>query len=178
MSPQGTGEDTELTSPPMVPPEPSSYLAVILADALESNGLEVSPVDGFPGVLTGEVGGAIGRWSFFAQPDDASQGILVYSVFPAPAPPERRQAVAELAARANYLLRYGNLEMDFADGEVRARTSARGGTDPLEFNMVTELVKANLEIAQLLFPLVKMVAIEGADPITAITILLQQLSEG
>jgi hypothetical protein len=162
----------------MFPPEPPTYLAVILEDALGASGIEVSPVEGFPGVLTGEVGGTIGRWTFFAQPDNASQGILVYSVFPTPVPPDRRADVAELAARANYVLRYGNLEMDFADGEVRARTSARGGAEPLEFNVVAELVRANLEIAEWLFPLVRRVALEGAAPGTAMASLLQTLGGG
>lgn len=158
-------------------PSQGSYLAVVLEDALGAHGLEVAPVEGFSDVFTGAVTGAIGQWSFFAQPDEASLGVLMYSIFPAPTPEHRRQAVAELAARANYLLHYGDLEMDFADGEVRARTSACGGSDPVDFNTVSELVRANLEVADLLFPLVQEVALEGKEPAAAIAGLLERLAQ-
>ena len=133
-------------------------------------------MEGLSDVLSGKVTGSIGEWRYYAQPDEVSQGILVYSVFPSTAPADRRQALAELAARANYLLRYGNLEIDFSDGQIRARTSARGGGEPLDFNVVAELVRANLEVAELLFPLVQRVAVEGADPAAVIAGLLEQLN--
>ena len=96
----------------------SSFITVLLEDALAANGLENWPVEGFPGVLTGSVEGAFGQWNFFAQGDEESLGVVVYSVFPGNVPEAKRQAVAELATRANYLLRYGSLEMDFSDGTL------------------------------------------------------------
>ncbi|HTW08114.1 MAG TPA: YbjN domain-containing protein [Acidimicrobiales bacterium] len=156
----------------------SSFLTVLLEDALAANGLETWPVEGFPGVLTGSVEGTFGQWNFFAQGDEDSLGVVVYSVFPGNVTENRRLAVAELATRANYLLRYGSLEMDFSDGEVRARTSARGGPEALDFNVISELVRTNLEVAELFFPSVQEVAVEGAPPAKAISRMLERLSQG
>jgi len=164
-------------SAPSEPAAGSGFLTVILEDALAANGLDNWPVEGFPGVLTGSVEGTFGQWNFFAQGDDESLGVVVYSVFPGNVPEERRQDVAELATRANYLLRYGSLEMDFSDGEVRARTSARGGPEALDFNVIAELVRTNLEVAELFFPAVRDVASAGAGPAKAISSLLERLSQ-
>jgi hypothetical protein len=169
--------ESERTSAPQASLVGGGFLVVILEDALAANGLESWPVEGFPGVLTGVVEGTFGQWNFFAQGDDDALGVVVYSVFPDNAPESKRQAVAELATRANYLLRYGSLEMDFTDGEVRARTSARGGPEALDFNVIAELVRTNLEVAELFFPSVREVAMEGADPATALAGLLERLSE-
>jgi hypothetical protein len=149
---------------PEAPGASRGFMGVILEDVLNANGLDCRQVEGYPGVLTGTVEGSFGRWTVFAQSDDESLGIVVYSVYPSNVAAERRQAAAELVSRANYVLRYGSLEMDFADGELRARTSARGGPEPLEFNVISELVRTNLELAELLFPAVREVVEGGADP--------------
>jgi len=172
------GGPLEETSVPSEQPTASGFLTVILEDALAANGLETWPVEGFPGVLTGSVEGTFGQWNFFAQGDEESLGVVVYSVFPGNVAENKRTAVAELAARANYLLRYGSLEMDFSDGEVRARTSARGGPEALDFNVIVELVRTNLEVAELFFPAVREVASEGAGPAKAVANLLDRLNEG
>jgi hypothetical protein len=48
---------------------------------------------------------------------------LFYAVAPVKVPDEVRTAVAEYLTRANYGLRIGNFEMDYADGEVRYKSS-------------------------------------------------------
>jgi hypothetical protein len=48
---------------------------------------------------------------------------LFYAIAPVKAPETARPAVAEFITRANYGLRIGNMEMDFADGEVRYKSS-------------------------------------------------------
>lgn len=154
------------------------FLVVMLEDALAENGIEAAPVEGFPGVLTGTVAGSFGQWNFFAQADEPSLGVVVYSVFPGNVPEQRRIAIAELCTRANYVLRYGNLEMDFADGEARARTSARGGAESLDFNVMTQLIKTNLEIAEIFFPAVQDVSMNGASAVTALERLLKQVRRG
>ena len=161
------------------PAEQSSgigFITVVLEDALVARGLAAVPVEGFPGLLRCTVKGDFGQWDLLAQGDEESLGVVVQSVFPGNAPEHRRQAVAELATRANYLLRYGSLDMDFADGEVRARTSARGA-ESLDHNVIAELVRTNLEVAEIFFPAVREVAMEGADPAKAVDQLLQRLTE-
>jgi len=49
--------------------------------------------------------------------------LVIYVFAPLPAPAENRQAVAEFVTRANYGMRIGNFELDFADGEVRYKSS-------------------------------------------------------
>ncbi|MGH9106967.1 MAG: YbjN domain-containing protein [Acidimicrobiales bacterium] len=168
-SPEGTATGTG------EPAASSGFMGVVLEDALAANGLESWPVEGYPGVLTGSVEGTFGQWNYFAQPDDEALGVVIYSVFPGNVAASRRQAVAELIARANYLLRYGSLEMDFSDGEVRARTSARGGPEALDFHVIAELVRTNFEVAELFFPAVREVAMDGHDPALAVSSLLARL---
>jgi hypothetical protein len=48
---------------------------------------------------------------------------LFYAVAPVKVPEEVRPAVAEYLTRANYGLRIGNFELDYADGEVRYKSS-------------------------------------------------------
>lgn len=48
---------------------------------------------------------------------------LFYAVAPVKVPEEVRSAVAEYLTRANYGLRIGNFELDYADGEVRYKSS-------------------------------------------------------
>src|SRR5512134_1603120 len=48
---------------------------------------------------------------------------LFYAVAPIKVPEDDRPAVAEYLTRANYGLRIGNFELDYADGEVRYKSS-------------------------------------------------------
>lgn len=147
----------------------------VVADALAVLGLAVEPVEGFPQARVGVVRGEPGEWRFFVEVDESVGGVLVYSVFPELVAEERRLAVAELIARANYLLRYGNLEMDFSDGEVRIRTSVRSGPGVLGLAPVAELVRTNLEVSSLVLPVVAEVALDGAEPAAAVAAMMARL---
>lgn len=60
-----------------------------------------------------------------------SEGYVCYASAPINAPEKQRMQVSEYLTRANYGLKYCTLEMDFADGELRARSSAYcGESDP------------------------------------------------
>jgi hypothetical protein len=62
---------------------------------------------------------------------------LFYAVAPVKVSEEVRTAVAEYLTRANYGLRIGNFELDYADGEVRYKSS-------IDFEgqqMTTELIR-------------------------------------
>lgn len=48
---------------------------------------------------------------------------LFYAVAPVKAPHEVRGAISEFITRANYGLRIGNFELDYADGEIRYKSS-------------------------------------------------------
>ena len=56
-----------------------------------------------------------------AESDDWRR-VMVFANFPIFVPEHKRAAVAESISRINYRTPFGNLEMDFADGEVRVKT--------------------------------------------------------
>lgn len=67
--------------------------------------------------------GKNGQTTCFARIMPELQQFLFYVVAPLKAPEDARPAVAEFITRANYGLRIGNFELDFADGEVRYKSS-------------------------------------------------------
>ena len=58
------------------------------------------------------------------------QQLIFYAVAPVKVPEALRPTMAEFITRANYGLRIGNFEMDYADGELRYKSS-------LDFEQVT-----------------------------------------
>lgn len=73
--------------------------------------------------------------------------VKCFSIFPVRVPEQHRPKVAEYLTRANYGLLFGNFEMDYADGEVRFRTSMN--TDDVAINSVVarHLVQQNINTA-------------------------------
>ncbi len=67
--------------------------------------------------------GENGEVTCFAQVRPDLEQFVFYVVLPVRVPEEMRQATGEFLMRANYGLRIGNFEMDYADGEVRYKSS-------------------------------------------------------
>jgi len=67
--------------------------------------------------------GENGQVACYAQIRVDLEQFVFYVMCPVKAPEEKRQAIAEFIARANYGLRIGNFELDFSDGEVRYKSS-------------------------------------------------------
>jgi hypothetical protein len=67
--------------------------------------------------------GQNGQTTCFARIMPELEQFLFYVIAPLKAPEDARPAVAEYITRANYGLRIGNFELDFADGEVRYKSS-------------------------------------------------------
>ncbi|HET9060197.1 MAG TPA: YbjN domain-containing protein [Acidimicrobiales bacterium] len=108
-----------------------------------------------------------GDWVTFAHVRDEPRQVVVYSVADERCPADRRSAMAELVTRANFGLVLGNLELDFSDGEVRAKTSLGLGGSHLDDQSLAELVEglveANLRVFHRYMPGVVAV-IAGASP--------------
>ena len=68
--------------------------------------------------------GENGEWTCYAQIKENPGRFLFYSVLTAKALESKRAGVAEFIIRANYGMVLGNFEMDYADGEIRYKTSA------------------------------------------------------
>lgn len=81
--------------------------------------------------LRGSMCGDNGRWEWFAHGEREDALLYFFSVCPVSVPRDRRHAVAEYLTRANYGMPLGCFEMDYADDEVRCRTSL-----PLEAGQV------------------------------------------
>ena len=100
------------------------------------------------------------------------QCVLVYSIFPVYMPEQRRHEALEAINGVNYRLRYGNLEMDLSDGEVRVRTVVED-SEALKEAMIERAIYANLAIGNDHFAALMAVAF-GADPVHPV---LEQLGK-
>jgi hypothetical protein len=117
-----------------------------LFDALKGvfagEGWSFSEVDPMPVLLT-ELNGPSGTWKLYAHAIEERQLILFYSICPLVVPPEKRGEMASFLARANYGLAVGNFELDFADGEIRYKTSLNIEDGRVSPALVRRLAKVN-----------------------------------
>jgi hypothetical protein len=67
--------------------------------------------------------GTNGQVACYAQIRVDLEQFIFYVMCPVKVPEDKRSAMAEFIARANYGLRIGNFELDFSDGEVRYKSS-------------------------------------------------------
>jgi hypothetical protein len=67
--------------------------------------------------------GSSGNWTCYAKAREEEKQITFYSIYPGNVPEEKRQAIAEFIARANYGMIIGNFELNFDNGEIRYKTS-------------------------------------------------------
>ena len=88
--------------------------------------------------------GDSGKWTCYARARDEQQQFVFYSVCPVTAPEDKRQAVAEFIARANYGMILGNFELDFSDGEIRYKTSIDVGNDKITYELIRQVVYSNV----------------------------------
>lgn len=142
----------------------AGYEAVL--QFMEVDGWNPQPLDGMSAYLA-NFRGVHGPLRVVAQVVIDREILIGYAIMTANVPEDRRPAVAELITRANYVLRLGNIEMDYADGEVRFRSS-------LDFegaNLTTDLIKGVLyAVASTMdkfVPAVQQVAFEGVAPVVA-----------
>lgn len=93
-----------------------------------------------------DVDGQAATWSTMVKCIDEHQQIMIYSICPNKAKADKLIAIQEFLTRANFGLKFGNFELDLADGEVRFKTSIQfaGEVDPdlmienyLSLNIVT-----------------------------------------
>jgi hypothetical protein len=85
-----------------------------------------------------------GQYECYAIARNEQQQMVFYSIIPVQAPENKRSAVAEFITRANYGIIIGNFELDFTDGEIRYKTSIDVDGNGLNFNLIQNLVYANV----------------------------------
>lgn len=94
----------------------------VLGRFLEDDGWFPARLDGIPGYAVGFQGDH-GVFRGVAEILVEIEQFVFYVVHPDRVPPPHRAAVAEAITRANYGMRIGNFELDYADGEVRYKSS-------------------------------------------------------
>lgn len=127
--------------------------------------------------LAGNVNGDNGtwRWLLIAIEDDEDNIVRIYSTLPVNVPELRRSAIAELITRINESLGSGNFEMDFADGQVRVKTTLDLMDGTLTQAMLMRIFMINLSITDQNLQTIMGVAFGGVEPAAA---LVMQNAEG
>lgn len=93
---------------------------------------------------------------------------LFYAIAPVKIPEEVRPAVAEYLTRANYGLRIGNFEMDYADGEVRYKSSINFEDQELSPGLISNVMYPAVNTMDRYLPGLLRVSYGGATPLEAI----------
>jgi hypothetical protein len=127
----------------MPPESPFASPFVVVCDFFARNDWPINVVAD-ESILYMVYQGDNGRYDCLAGVRNEEGQFLFYSVCPVPATEDRRAAVAEFVARANYDMVLGNFELDFDDGEIRYKTSAPIEGAQLSPAIVALLVLVNL----------------------------------
>jgi len=112
--------------------------------------------------------GENGEWTCYAQIKEEPGRFLFYSVLSVKVPEAKRSTAAEFITRANYGMVLGNFEMDFADGEIRYKTSAYLEDIEPTKDFFHTLVYTNLLVMDKYLPGVMSVIYAGMSPEQAI----------
>ncbi|MDJ0717845.1 MAG: YbjN domain-containing protein [Prochloraceae cyanobacterium] len=125
------------------------------------------PIEQEP-VLQMSFQGESGKWTCYARARDEQQQFVFYSVCPINAPENKRQALAEFIARANYGMILGNFELDFSDGEIRYKTSIDVGNDKITYELIRQVVYTNVMMMDKYQPGIMSVIYSDVSPENAI----------
>lgn len=147
-------EAQDSTAPILISP-PSSLLQSV-CDFFEANEWPYQKSDDT--TLTAAYQGVNDTFLCLVHTREAQQQLMVYSLSPVDAPESQRPAMAEFVTRANQGLFVGNFELDYADGEVRCKTSLSVQGALLTPTLIRELITPNLLLMDKYLPGIKAVA--------------------
>ncbi|MHB1459660.1 MAG: YbjN domain-containing protein [Armatimonadota bacterium] len=109
------------------------------------------------------------RFDCVARAVEGQARFVFYSLCPIKAPEAKRHEVSEAITRANYGLLIGNFEMDYADGEIRYKSSMDVDPDVgLTDRMIKDTILANLSTHDRYFPALMDVIYGACTPTVAI----------
>jgi hypothetical protein len=112
--------------------------------------------------------GKNGKCDCYAQARETQQQFIFYSVCPVKVPKLKREAIGEFINRANYSMIIGNFELNFADGEIRYKTSIDVEGDRLTSALIKRLVYANVMMMDEYLPGIMSVIDRDVSPVEAI----------
>lgn len=112
--------------------------------------------------------GKHGQWTCYAQAREAQKHFVFYSVAPFNVPENQLWLMAEFIARVNYGLIVGNFELDFADGQIRYKTSIDLEGTQLNSVLIKQLVYTNVLMMDKYLPGIMKVIHSDVSPAEAI----------
>jgi len=112
--------------------------------------------------------GTQAQWTCLAYPLEDDRQFVFYSVAPVRADSAHRAAAAEYLTRANFGLVLGNFEMDYADGEIRYKTSIDVEGAELLPELIRHVVYANVQAMDMYLSGLILVLADGATPEQAV----------
>lgn len=118
-----------------------------------------------------------GTWKCIGRVREEDEQLLIYSLAPLKAPPEKRPAIAELLTRANYGMVIGNFEMDYSDGEIRYKTSIDVEGSQLDNALIKQLLYTNLLMMDKYLPAIEAVIAGTQTPEEAIALVESDLED-
>lgn len=118
--------------------------------------------------LHGVTRGDNGRWSWQAGLTSQHRFLSFISSMPVNVPPPTRTAVCAYLNHVNWILPFGNFEMDWADGEVCFRTSIPCTGRALNLVAMEHLVLGNQYLMDVHLPGLFMVAFGGLSAVDAL----------
>lgn len=144
-----------------------------LGEFLEADGWHPQPIaDNF--VYRSMFVGNNGEVTCFAQIRPDLEQFIFYVAMPMRVPENLRAAMAEFLTRANYGLRIGNFEMDFADGEVRYKSSVDFEGITLSPVLIRNTMYPAVQTMDRYLPGIMSVIYGGRSPEEAITAVEEQ----
>ncbi|MAU13272.1 MAG: hypothetical protein CL607_25870 [Anaerolineaceae bacterium] len=123
----------------------------LMIEFFEEDDWDFQWLDGMS-VLSMGFSGNNGNWTCYAQARESQHQFVFYSVLPVNVPDEKRQAISEFIARANYGMIIGNFELDYDDGEVRYKTSIDVEGASLSHPLLRQVVYTNVLVMDRYMP--------------------------
>jgi hypothetical protein len=149
--------------------EPKQPLLGILERFFEEDGWVTTPQPEHDILWVGFEGNN-GQWKCCVQAREEEQQMVFYSICPRRVEPPQRANMAEFLTRANYGIIIGNFELDYADGEVRFKTSIDVEDARLTPPLIHHVVYANLLMTDRYLPGITAI-IEGQSPQLALELV-------
>ncbi|MEW6515923.1 MAG: YbjN domain-containing protein [candidate division FCPU426 bacterium] len=115
-----------------------------------------------------------GSWNCYAELIPEREALVFYSMLSNPIPESKRAEVAEFITRANSRLLLGNFELDFSDGELGYKTSIDVEGGQLTFNMLNNMLYANVITLDIYLPGIMNVLYGNLSPQEAIDLIEEQ----
>jgi hypothetical protein len=115
--------------------------------------------------------GQHGRWMCYGQTREDHQQFVFYSVCPVVVPEARRAAMAEFVTRANFGLIIGNFELDYADGELRYKTSIDVEGTEINQALIRQCVYANVLMMDQYLPGILSLVYSDTEPTAALALV-------